>query len=307
MQVRAGTENDIARIVELLRLSLGESSSEKSVHYWKWKHEQNPFGPSPVLLAEEDGELIGVRAMMQWQWQQAGASYRALRAVDTATHPAHQGKGIFSKLTKQMVDDGRAKGFHFIFNTPNEQSRPGYLKMGWKDAGKLNVGLKILLPIPKRSLPQASALGSEELDGLCDAWNSRINRKEGYFTPKSASYLNWRYSDNPLIDYCVYQDKDIYLAMHIRKRKAFNELRVSELIYSESAKVGKRISEVIRYWATTHNALVVSYSPVVSEKMGGIAMNFSIGPILTIRNLNMPEQWEEKTNWNYCIGDLELF
>ena len=62
-----------------------------------------------------------------------------MRAVDTATHPDYQGRGIFSRLTLHAIDELRADGVAFVFNTPNDQSRPGYLKMGWQPVARLPV------------------------------------------------------------------------------------------------------------------------------------------------------------------------
>ena len=132
MIVRNATPEDIPAIVVLLQLSLGENLIKKSENTWNFKHVDNPFGTSHVLLAYEGDVLIGVRAFMKWKWQMGTQSWTAFRAVDTATHPDYQGKGIFKKLTLQALDDIQKGGETFVFNTPNEISRPGYLKMGWK-------------------------------------------------------------------------------------------------------------------------------------------------------------------------------
>jgi N-acetylglutamate synthase-like GNAT family acetyltransferase len=50
MEIRPAHENDIPAIVELLKLSLGESLMPKSEAFWRWKHIDNPFGKSPVIL-----------------------------------------------------------------------------------------------------------------------------------------------------------------------------------------------------------------------------------------------------------------
>ena len=134
-------------MIELLKKSLGEGLIPKSEFLWNWKHEQNPFGASFVLLAEENGMLIGLRAFMQWQWKWKDTVYKAIRAVDTATHPEHQGKGIFKKLTLQQLELCKQQGIHFVFNTPNDQSRPGYLKMGWVQQGKMPLKFKVRNPI----------------------------------------------------------------------------------------------------------------------------------------------------------------
>jgi N-acetylglutamate synthase-like GNAT family acetyltransferase len=65
MQIRAANDSDIPAIIDLLKISLGETLLPKSENYWRWKHIENPFGPSPVLLAVEDNNLIGVRALQK--------------------------------------------------------------------------------------------------------------------------------------------------------------------------------------------------------------------------------------------------
>src|SRR5688500_12323348 len=117
MEIREATEADIPAIVALLKISLGENLMPKSDRYWRWKHLENPFGPSPVLLCWEGGNLIGVRAFMRWRWMWEQKNYHAVRAVDTATHPGHQGKGIFKRLTLSLVERCRHED-HFVFNTP---------------------------------------------------------------------------------------------------------------------------------------------------------------------------------------------
>src|SRR5690242_1982453 len=69
MQIRPATPQDKPAMIGLLKKSLGEGMIPKSEALWDWKHEQNPFGASFVLLAEENGVLIGLRAFMQWQWK----------------------------------------------------------------------------------------------------------------------------------------------------------------------------------------------------------------------------------------------
>ena len=67
----------------------------------------------------------------------------AVRAVDTATHPDYQGRGIFRLLTLAGVEAMTAEGVQFVFNTPNDQSRPGYLKMGWLRVGRPSTSVRV--------------------------------------------------------------------------------------------------------------------------------------------------------------------
>ena len=59
--------------------------------------------------------------------------------MDTATHPDFQRRGIFSRLTEAAVEAARDDGVDLVFNTPNEKSGAGYLKMGWQEVGPIGV------------------------------------------------------------------------------------------------------------------------------------------------------------------------
>ena len=64
------------------------------------------------------------------------------RAVDTATDPDFQGRGIFTRLTLEALDALPAEGVELVFNTPNARSLPGYLKMGWQEVGRLPAAVR---------------------------------------------------------------------------------------------------------------------------------------------------------------------
>ena len=79
MTIRLAKIEDTNAIVQLLKESLGEKLLKKSTSIWNFKHHQNPFGESLVLLAEENNQIIGVRAFMKWQWQDDGGEMAAAR------------------------------------------------------------------------------------------------------------------------------------------------------------------------------------------------------------------------------------
>ena len=147
MEIRKAETQDLPGILKVLKKSLGETSSQKTEAVWNYKHVNNPFGKSLVLVACIDGQIVGVRAFMNWQWKFGEETYSAFRAVDTATDPDHQGKGIFKRLTLKALEIGQKEGVNFVFNTPNDQSKPGYLKMGWKEVEKIRLTLLPCNPI----------------------------------------------------------------------------------------------------------------------------------------------------------------
>ena len=138
---------DREAILQLLQRSMGRSDDPRFADLYRWKHDLNAFGPSPTWVAVEGGQVVAVRVFMRWEFVRGGQVLRAVRAVDTATDPDHQGKGLFSALTLHGLEEMRAEGVDFVFNTPNSQSRPGYLKMGWREVGALPVAVRPVGPM----------------------------------------------------------------------------------------------------------------------------------------------------------------
>jgi len=144
--IRLAEEKDLPAILELVQKSLGTGSIPRTAEYWSWKHEKNPFGRSPCLVAEADNTLVGLRVFLRWSWRSNGQDVPAVRAVDTATRMDWRGKGIFSRLTGRLLEEMKKDGVSFVFNTPNQLSRPGYLKMGWQDVTRVPVYIRPLRP-----------------------------------------------------------------------------------------------------------------------------------------------------------------
>jgi N-acetylglutamate synthase-like GNAT family acetyltransferase len=233
MIIRKATESDIPEIIELLKISLGESLIPKSEVLWKWKHLQNPFGKSPVLIAEEGGTLIGVRAFLRWEFLENGKIHKACRAVDTATHPDYQGKGIFKNLTLSLIEDLKNQDVELIFNTPNSKSTPGYLKMDWEKWGKLPLKLNFHF---SKSGKQKEVPSSD-----WDSISKLIRRIET--TPREGAtfqtrivpgYLHWRFRDNPLFPYQFLSDGKTYLLVYrIKDGKMGREFRICDLLLTQ--------------------------------------------------------------------------
>ncbi|MBF6640011.1 GNAT family N-acetyltransferase [Flavobacterium sp. J49] len=313
MNVRASQSSDKQAIISLLKLSLGEGLLKKSQTVWDFKHEQNPFGTSYVLLAFETTELIGVRALMQWRWQQGNKLWTAYRAVDTATHPNHQGKGIFKKLTLQALDDVAQKGDCFIFNTPNEKSRPGYLKMGWQEVSAIPLAL---IPIPvygfhylfSKKQPLTNTITPSRLEEICQLHNTVLSKKNSIFTPKSAAYLKWRFEDNPMQNYVVVSDEDWYVAMYVKRHRFFKELRVAEIINANPKEASASIRKCVIQFAFQNKCWLITSA---DKSLFGFRIFGKFGPKLTFKPLTQDTTFSNNAlqidYWEYSLGDLELF
>lgn len=320
MQIRKGTEADIPVIVELLKSSLGEGLIQKSERLWKWKHVENPHGASPVLVAEVDGKLVGVRAFLRWQWVYKGQVLHTIRAVDTATHPNFQGKGIFKRLTLHGLADAEENGIHLVYNTPNESSKPGYLKMGWIEMSKMALKLKVNpFAYKRQAVPDGPEQNWQKLTELLPQLTNPIATANKVHTLLSPAYIKWRYMDNPLFDYCFLSDyKSYVLFYHIKLHSFGPEMRVVDLLTNAQAFDKKAKNILAASFKQISNAcFLTSASGRHFELTSGVYPNMGLlptmdkGPIVTLRNIGLQVdvfgELSKQENWGYALGDMELF
>lgn len=308
--IREATDSDIPPIIDLLKISLGESMIPKSTELWVWKHLNNPFGKSPVLVAEEDGLLIGVRAFLKWEFVENGKIHKACRAVDTATHPTHQGKGIFKNLTLSLIEEIKAEDTELIFNTPNSKSTPGYIKMAWEKWGKLPLKLNFHLNKPKNiSLQQTDW---NLINHLIEEIEKVENTESSLQTRLVPGYIHWRYRDNPLFPYQFVSDGENYLLVYrIKEGKMGREFRICDLLTTGrnpedwKEELQKSLNQRIKESGARFSSLSGLSNPNQILDMGPLPI-LKIGPLVTLRKVQ-DESYPMEMPWGWSLGDLEVF
>jgi len=315
MNFIVGAEEHTSQIVELLKITLGESLTKKTIEFWNWKHNENPFGKSKIILAFDGEMLVGVRAFMCWQFSNTTETVKCVRAVDTAVHPSYQGKGIFSKLTSAALDDCKKDNIKLVFNTPNKISKIGYLKLGWIEIGKLPLRLSITITIPRvynenllRELLTNYEISITKEPNL----NSQTNK---FSTPLSSDYINWRYKNCPIDSYySISQENKFIVIFRIKKVKSFIEMRLCEVaINNKDYCIDKTVSSIKEIIKIIRPAFVSCADndniPSAFFKKLYFFPKLKIGPIVTLKNVKC-ESFEDFKNykiWQPSLGSLELF
>ncbi|MEP6623897.1 MAG: GNAT family N-acetyltransferase, partial [Acidimicrobiia bacterium] len=208
-------DSDRAAILDVLRVSLGREVDDRYEALFAWKHLENAFGPSPAWIACDGDRIAGFRTMMRWEFLAGGRVVRAVRAVDTATHPDYEGRGIFTRLTLHALAELELEGVEFVFNTPNDQSRPGYLKMGWREVGTLPTVVrptrwtraariaKARVPAERWSTPSTAGAAAADVLAEVAAIEALLARRApsaGLATRVTGDFLRWRFG-TPLLGY----------------------------------------------------------------------------------------------------------
>jgi GNAT superfamily N-acetyltransferase len=337
--IRLATVHDTQSVLSLVRQSLGEGTIPRSVEYWEWKHVVNPFGQSPCLLAVVDGEIVGLRAFMRWRWQSGRHAVPTVRAVDTATHKDWRGKGIFRDLTLALVERMTAEGVGFVFNTPNSQSRPGYLKMGWTNLGRVHLRIRpsrpgrIIRALARRNEradvedPQdrddsgfagvASLVAEPGVDALLGA---PVGDDSRLVTRLTREYLAWRYAAVPGFRYyaawVLERDAAAAVIFRLKSNGTLRELRVCDLAIGAArrsvAAAADLLGSIVRQAGADYGALMSASG--TAEQAAALRAGFlpapGVGPVFTVRPLASgvsPVDATQLRNWRPSIGALELF
>lgn len=310
--IRKATSADIPAIVGLLKKSLGERLMPKTVELWNWKHVDNPFGPSEVLLAEVSGKIIAVRAFMPWVWKKGEKTYRALRAVDTAVDPDYQGEGLFTKLTLQLLEATKELGYQFVFNTPNKQSLPGYLKMGWQEQGRLKIQL-IPNSLKKSSIP--ANLPPMDPGIFVRRAQKAFTLAQGLHSKVTQEFLVWRYLHCPVANYqMLSDDKTYFLLYRIKEGGFFRELRIAA-VYGLDQKSPIDRQHLKKELNHIQRAYQVNFTSCLPAGIGGQSLigkmpALAFGPNFTLRDLTLGDDFPplmSSKEWAYHLGDLEVF
>jgi GNAT superfamily N-acetyltransferase len=326
--VRPFTVDDLPRVLDLLDASLGGGpGGRRPPELFRWKHLEGPFGPSFMLVAEHGDRLVGLRAFMRWRFTAHGRTVRAARAVDTATHPDYQGMGIFKRLTLELLD-AVGDEVDLVFNTPNARSGPGYLKMGWREVGRVPVAVRVRRPLrllgrgrgraaappPVDAEPAAAVLEHGEqvaaLLGREPASPSRLA------TPRDLDYLRWRYGAAPLLGYrAVAERRDGELAglavFRVRPRGRLWESTVVEVLAGGDPRVARcllrRVAAAAPVDHLTLHAPAGSPLSRPAARSGFLPAPAGIRLVANPRRADLRPDPTDLGAWALSLGDLEVF
>jgi GNAT superfamily N-acetyltransferase len=335
LSVRPYRDLDEPEVLELLRGSLGEGpAGERTPEYFRWKHLENPFGRSYMIVAELDGQIIGFRALMRWRFRVGDRTIEAVRPVDTVTHPDHRGRGVFSMLTRTALDSLRGE-VHVVFNTPNSNSLPGYLKLGWTLVGEIPVWVRISRPARfiasklRRERSSGDTPGERPAiaaptagDVLADqpAISALIEGSEvapwGFSTPRSVDHLRWRYGQAPLLGYHAVSEERggevIGLALfRLRSQGSLWGLSVGDVIVRPGdVATARRLLGAARR-ATDIAYVAMSFPPgsAAARARGATALKAPRGMAFVVNPLEEEVHPDPRllSSWALSTGDVEVF
>lgn len=106
---------------------------------WFQKYDQN----YPLIVAEKEGQVVGYCGLNQFR-EREGYAYTTELTIYISRH--HRGNGIGSSLMKEILHQGKERGFHTVISGISNENRPSmklHEKFGFQLIGVLReVGYK---------------------------------------------------------------------------------------------------------------------------------------------------------------------
>jgi GNAT superfamily N-acetyltransferase len=334
--LRPATPADRREMIELVRVAIGRGSVPRTEAFWRWKHERNPFGPSPAMVADAAGRIVSLRIFLRWRWRHGKYAYPAVRPVDTATHPDWRRRGLFERLTRQLLHVMKAEGVAFVFNTPNATSGRGYEKLGWSIVGRPTIWVRPLRPArllaelarrqarrgPEEAPQRFDSTSTEALTSpdLADFVRHACRSMCHLTTDADAAYLAWRYRDCPGLAYgatgAFDRTSGSLAIFRSAARQGLRELRLCDLLVVDDHASRRKARELLRDLGRDHEVDLVTARAVPGTPQVGILLRSGFIPVrrlgspLAIRPLaegaRLPPI-DQLSAWGASIGDLEVF
>jgi predicted acetyltransferase len=204
MTLRNYRTGDESSILELFK----EVFNEKlSLEVWKWRFHENPFGKGIVKLLYDGAKLVGHYAVVPMKVQIKGEVSNGVFSMTTMTHPNYRGRGIFPLLGEETYKEAAEGGFEFVFGFPNENSYEGFVKkLRWTGFGNMYVWQRKIdnsnLHTEWRKNNYVKEIS--EFDDSVDFLWEKIKQDYSVIVPRTKSFLNWRFVQNPEVDYTKY-------------------------------------------------------------------------------------------------------
>lgn len=131
-------EQSLLEIQQLLQLVFEKNASKFSLDYLKWQLIENPAGPVIGFNAYKDEVLAAHYETVPVYMSINGEKTLGLLSKDTATHPNHRGKRLFTVLAEHTYQYAAEKGYRFVIGVANAQSTHGFIN---------NLNFKLIGPL----------------------------------------------------------------------------------------------------------------------------------------------------------------
>ncbi len=328
VELRGYGPADAPAVLEVLQAAFGAwpqgIEGVDPTEFFRWKLDECPFGPQMSVVAEVDGGLVGFTGQLTWPFRHRGRTIEAIRGMDLAVHPSQRGRGISLMITRAAMERNAARGVAMTWNNPNDQSRPGLLKLGrgvvvlprfaaprWTIGRTIGRALGKGSRTPEDLQIEAGTAGEVLRDGdyVARVLSAVKEPDDRLVTARDLDYLRWRYGRFGL--YRAFRaDPDMDAAGIVifrpRRSGSFWVAEICELLVAgNDQRSARRLLGKVRRAAGTDLLGANFNSRREAARCGFVRVRG--GSLLTVRAIqsDLPDI-AHPDSWGLSYGDIEL-
>lgn len=317
MEIKDYKSGDEIAILELFELSFGR---KLSFDFWKWRFLSNPEKKIMIKLMWDKDELVGHYAVSPVTLSVGQEKILSALSMTTMTHPGYSGRGIFTDLAEALYEqESKVSNLKAVWGFPNTNSHYGFIKnLKWKNLEQIptfTLDCAKLKSIDFSSIKVVGEFCNEHVVSQIKSYSS-----DSIKVNKSLEYLNWRYLQNPVNKYDLFEftsGTEKYFAV----TKVFSsfidknryEVDLLELSFPADHDLLLQLLNAIKEYYSSHNIWRINLwlslhddKHILLEKIGFV----NTLPI-TYSGIRVLDQklksLETADNWSYSMGDSDVY
>jgi hypothetical protein len=209
---------DLSSSENLMKIVWGENEFSSNA-YNTWLYRNNPLGKveGQLVWHKETEDLAAqyVTVPSQLWFPNTNNCEKTILSVNTATHPSHQRRGLFVKSAKLTFEHAQQHGFSAVYGFPNDNSLPGFKKMGFTQLSALHIRARpiSILNLAGSAFSILKQWHSPNLTEMHKQLSDPFQRampklpvtsaliKNFLHVPRSKEWIEWRYAKHPTRKY----------------------------------------------------------------------------------------------------------
>ncbi len=229
----------------------------RSSAWFRWKYEDNPYVDHvPIVVAEDDGRLVGCRSLFAQEMRGHGAVRTAFQPCDTMVHSDYRRRGLFDRMNERTLERYAERGPAFFFNFPNEASKRGNLNHGWREIGTVPLYYRVRDPVGalERWTAGTGAEAPARADGraataVAKSFTTRVaegaHRTGDRLLAPDAEIALERHESTPAEALATAYRRSIPEAMHTNRTATFYRWRLANPEHAYTTYVARRDGEPV--------------------------------------------------------------
>lgn len=195
---------------QILALNNEFNDRKMLLEHWKWKFAKNPFGKAIVKLMFDGEKLIGHRGAMPVVVSIQGRDFPSAQTVNNLIHPDYRRMGMSTCLANAICEEARERGIKFMYNFINPDSYLVHSKIDvWQMLDQRNAWQKKLPTKSTSAMLCSRAIKEiERFDHRVDRLWDRVKQDYVVVVPRTAKFLNWRFTQHPTEEYSKFIMED---------------------------------------------------------------------------------------------------